>query len=344
MSPDAETLPAVAPRTSALDRVPLRLGVAPTSIEEGIRLSRYFAESELVPKNFRNKPADILVAIQMGIEIGFAPMQALQSIAVINGRPGVWGDGFLALLMASPLYQDHDEFYEVDGQRRDGLVAEDLKKDTTVAVCTFWRRGKPMPVTRRFTIAQAKKAGLLGKEGPWQTYPDRMLAMRARAFAGRDTFPDVLRGISTAEELRDVPAEDVIDHPRLQRISETPAARSAAAVPGTVTPAGSLAGDSGVADIGASKTAASSPAAVPPVTSSAPGVDADVTVTGKVNDVQQFLGGFTLVLTTGESIDVAGADDALELEKFKGRKDTLKLVCERTGPATLRLKSFAIAD
>ena len=68
------------------------------------------AKSELVPKAFRNKPEDVLVAIQLGTEIGFAPMQALQSIAVINGRPSVWGDGFLALIMASPLYRDHDEY------------------------------------------------------------------------------------------------------------------------------------------------------------------------------------------------------------------------------------------
>ncbi len=212
--------------TVPADRTPVRLGMAPTSIDEGWRLATMMAKSELVPKNFRNKPEDVLVAIQMGVEIGFAPMQALQSIAVINGRPGVWGDGFLALVMSSVLYRDHDEYYEVDGQRKDGLTADDLKKDTTAAVCTFVRKGKATPVTRRFTIAQAKKAGLFGKPGPWQEYPDRMLAMRARSFAGRDAFPDLLRGIRSAEELHDIPVEptpDTIDvAPRVvHRLSET---------------------------------------------------------------------------------------------------------------------------
>ncbi len=214
-TPSTELAPAPA-------RAPVRLGLAPTTIEEGWRLAQMMAKSDLVPKNFRGKPEDVIVAIQMGAEIGFAPMQALQSIAVINGRPGVWGDGFLALIMRSPLYADHEECFEVAGQKRDGLVVEDWKADTTAAVCTFVRKGKAMPVTRRFTVAQARKAQLLGKEGPWQTYPDRMLAMRARAFAGRDAFPDVLRGIGSAEELGDIVSD--VPPPRIvRRLSDPPA-------------------------------------------------------------------------------------------------------------------------
>lgn len=192
-------------------KVPLRMGIAPSTIEEAWRMAQYMSSSEMVPKQYRNKPADVLVAIQYGMELGFPPMQALQSIAVINGRPSVWGDGFLALIMASPLYRDHDEHYEVGGERRDTISLEDLKKDDTAALCTFWRQGKQLPVTRRFSVAQAKKASLLGKEGPWSTYPDRMMAMRARGFAGRDAFPDLLRGIRTAEEALDTPPSEDLD-------------------------------------------------------------------------------------------------------------------------------------
>lgn len=187
--------------------VPVQLGVAPHSLEEGWRLAQVMAKSSLVPKDFQNKPEDVLVAIQLGIEIGLAPMQSLQSIAVINGRPSVWGDGFLALIMSSAAYQDHDEYYEVDGKRVDGLTAADLTKETTAAVCTFQRKNKATATTQKFTIAMAKKAGLIGKTGPWGTYPDRMLKMRARSWAGRDAFPDVLRGITTAEEAMDIPPQ-----------------------------------------------------------------------------------------------------------------------------------------
>jgi hypothetical protein len=200
----------------------VRLGIAPTTLDEGWRLAQMFAKSELVPKNFRGRPEDIMVAIQYGLEIGLPPMAALSSIAVINGRASLWGDGFIAVLMSSPLYADHDEYYEVTVtkgtdpvtkapitavERRDRLSADDLKADTTLAVCTFWRHGKKTPVTRTFSIAQAKKASLWGKARPWQEYGDRMLSMRARGFAGRDAFPDLLRGIKTAEEVMDTPPD-----------------------------------------------------------------------------------------------------------------------------------------
>jgi hypothetical protein len=217
-TPDTTTALTPAPPS----KIPARIGAAPTTLDEAWRLAQHMANSDLVPKSFRGKPEDVLVAIQLGAEIGFAPMQSLQSIAVINGRPSVWGDGFLALIMASALYREHDEYYEVDGQRVEGLTAEALKKDTTAAVCTFWRRGKPEPITQRFTVAQARKAALLSKEGPWQSYPDRMLRMRARSWAGRDCFPDLLRGIRTAEEALDEGATSAPIVREVRRVSETP--------------------------------------------------------------------------------------------------------------------------
>jgi hypothetical protein len=225
----------VAPKTG----VPVRMGLAPSSLEEAWRMSQFMAGSELVPKQYRGKAADVLVAIQYGMELGFMPMQALQSIAVINGRPGIYGDGFLALILSSPLCLEHDEYFEVAGERRDGLTVEELKKDDSTAVCTFVRRGKPHPVTRRFSVGQAKKASLLGKEGPWTNYPDRMLMMRARGFAGRDGFADLLRGVKTAEELVDLPADDMIDAVATQPIQPRRAseARASSSAPAPSSPA-----------------------------------------------------------------------------------------------------------
>jgi hypothetical protein len=65
------------------------------------------------------------------------------------------------------------------------------------------RRAWPTPITRSFSISMAEAAGLTRKEGPWQTYPRRMLTMRARSWALRDGFADVLRGLSIREEVED---------------------------------------------------------------------------------------------------------------------------------------------
>jgi hypothetical protein len=72
-------------------------------------------------------------------------------------------------------------------------------------VCEAKRRGYPAPTVVRFSMADAKRAGLAGKAGPWTQYPGRMLTLRARGFALRNAFADALRGLITAEEAQDYP-------------------------------------------------------------------------------------------------------------------------------------------
>jgi hypothetical protein len=148
----------------------------------------------MVPKAYQGKPQDILVCVQWGYEMGLAPMQALQNIAVINGKPSVYGDAAMALVQASSVCEDVEEYFEGEGTTN------------PVAVCVAKRKGRK-PVTAKFSVEDAKRAGLWGKQGPWQAYPKRMMQMRARGFALRDAFPDVLKGLITAEEAQDYPDE-----------------------------------------------------------------------------------------------------------------------------------------
>jgi hypothetical protein len=172
-----------------------RQGFAPTTITEAIQFSEMLASSQMVPKQYQGKPQDIMVCVQWGMELGLAPLQALQNIAVINGKPSVYGDAAMALVQASPLCEGVEEFIEGEGTTN------------LIAVCVAHRKGRK-PVRSTFSVEDAKRAGLWGKQGPWQAYPKRMLAMRARGFALRDAFPDVLKGLITAEEAQDYPSED----------------------------------------------------------------------------------------------------------------------------------------
>ncbi len=170
----------------------LARGLALASMDDAYRFAKMVASSEFAPKDFRGKPESCLLAIQAGSEVGLSPMQSLQSIAVINGRPSIWGDAAMALVQASPVCEYVREYVEGDG-------------DNLVAVCEAKRRGYPAPTVVRFSVADAKKAALWGKSGPWQQYPTRMLALRARGFALRNAFADALRGLITAEEAQDYP-------------------------------------------------------------------------------------------------------------------------------------------
>jgi hypothetical protein len=163
---------------------------APTTLSEAISFSEMLASSSMIPKAFQGKPEDVLVCVQWGCEIGLAPLQALQNIAVINGKPSIYGDAAMALVQASSVCEDVEEYFEGEGT------------PNPVAVCIARRKGRK-PVTVRFGIDDAKRAGLWGKQGPWSMYPKRMMQMRARGFALRDAFPDVLRGLITSEEAQD---------------------------------------------------------------------------------------------------------------------------------------------
>lgn len=169
-------------------------GFAPTTLTEAMQFSQMMADSSMVPKQYQGKPEDILVAMQWGYEIGLAPLQALQNISVINGKPSVYGDAAMALVQASAVCDGVDEYIEGEGT------------PNPVAVCVAKRKGRN-PVIARFSVEDAKRAGLWNKQGPWQAYPKRMLQMRARGFALRDAFPDVLKGLITAEEAQDYPDE-----------------------------------------------------------------------------------------------------------------------------------------
>ncbi|MEO5329966.1 MAG: recombinase RecT [Magnetococcus sp. THC-1_WYH] len=147
----------------------------------------------MLPKDCQNIDKAFGV-IMHGLSIGMTPMQALKSIANINGRHSVWGDAVLGLVQASGLLEDIDEACEFD---RNG--------EPIAATCIVRRKGRKSPIKQIFTMAMAKKAGLAGKSGPWSQYPARMLQMRARSWALRDAFPDVLMGTHIAEEAQDYP-------------------------------------------------------------------------------------------------------------------------------------------
>ena len=163
--------------------------LVPDNIESAFRLASALAASgDMVPKAFQGNPNATMAAIVRGMEVGLAPMQALASIAVINGRATIWGDAIPALVQRAGHHVDVE--YEGSG-------------DNLTAVATLTRGDTGKQVVRRFGIADAKRAGLLGKQGPWQQYPQRMIAHRARSWAVRDGAADALMGLGVAEEVSD---------------------------------------------------------------------------------------------------------------------------------------------
>lgn len=164
-------------------------GLELRTLDDYYRWAQYVSKSGVVPKSLRT-PEQVMVALQTGAELGMKPMQSLGCIMVVNGRACLWGDGMLAVAQASGHLEDIRETVRGDG-------------DNMVAKCEVKRRGRPTPIVAEFSWADAKRAGLAGKD-TYRQYPARMLRARARAFALRDALPDVLTGIVSADEAEDL--------------------------------------------------------------------------------------------------------------------------------------------
>lgn len=157
--------------------------------ENAMNFLQMFCKSAFCPKAYIDRPADAFIACAVGRTLGMSAYSSLQHIAVINGRPCIWGDGLKALVM-----------------NRCTDFVETFDDETFTATCTIKRKGIETPITATFSYSDAERAGLT-KRQVWTQYPKRMIQMRARSFAIRDAFPDVLNGIITKEEAQDYPAD-----------------------------------------------------------------------------------------------------------------------------------------
>lgn len=198
-------------------------GIVPSTTEEVTRFASIVARSGLAPYGM-DTPEKVAVAIMIGLEMGVKPMQAINGIAVVNGRPMIWGDLANALIEASGLLEEMDETME--GEEPEDWVNPKGKERNYKAVCTVTRKGKKKPIRREFSISDAilgklwMKKSHQGKDTPWVTSPKRMLQMRARAFALRDAFADVLKGMVTREEM--IGSEDDIIDGEARAVANAP--------------------------------------------------------------------------------------------------------------------------
>jgi len=168
--------------------------------------------------SYRKKPEEAFVAAQLGMSVGMNYMQALQSVAVIKGKPSLYGDATTALCKASNQMEDHQEYWELDGDKlQDYEGPEDLKEwpDNLKAVCLMKRRGVTSPQIGKFSIMDAKRMQKWNKHtsdgnlSVWQKHPLDMLMWKARHRAQSTAFADVLKGFLPAAIAADYEATDI---------------------------------------------------------------------------------------------------------------------------------------
>lgn len=159
------------------------------------RKASAYAASDLVPKEYRENVPNVLIAMNLARRMEMDPLQVMQSLHVIHGKPG-WSAQFLiAAFNSCGRYTGiHYRFNE--------------DKTACRATTTEKATGEIIEGTT-ITIEMADKEGWLNKSGSkWKTMPEQMLQYRAAAFLVRAHAPEISLGLYTTEELRDIPAND----------------------------------------------------------------------------------------------------------------------------------------
>jgi hypothetical protein len=194
---------AIQPIKETKEKAPLNIDthglVKCSTMDEAHRFANAVIQSGLAPSSFKSATA-VLFAMQMGAELGLKPIQALQCIAVVNGRPTIYGKALPGIVLRHNIIEIFEEWTEGEGLA--------LK-----AFCKVKRKGIETIRTEVFTAQDAQLAGLWEKTTTWKGYPKDMLGYKARARAFNALFADVLCGLPVTEDYQDNPTPRVNEPP-----------------------------------------------------------------------------------------------------------------------------------
>lgn len=163
-----------------------------TDFDATYRLAGNLCMSNLLPQALQGKTADVLVIILYGQELGLAPMQAIQVIDVVKGRPSLRANLWVALA------------------RKAGHKVRVVENTATSCTITVIRNDDPDgPITATYTIDDAKTAGLTSNDN-YRKNPKAMLYARAASTAIRQACPEVAMGFSDEYEVAEPTARPTL--------------------------------------------------------------------------------------------------------------------------------------
>jgi hypothetical protein len=173
--------------------VPQSNQIMPATLHEKLEMANVFVKSNLMPRGL-DKPEKVVIALEMGHELGLPPLIAIMNIAVINNKPTLKADMMVALALRSGKIEDI----------RISFIGKEHENDADYGCrVTIKRKGIKTLFKATFTRRDAKVAGLDHKDN-WQKYERRMLKHRAMAFCIRDSLPEIFAGIYLPDELENI--------------------------------------------------------------------------------------------------------------------------------------------
>lgn len=174
------------------------------------RVAKLFSESKLVPDHFRGSSASVFVALHMAMRMNLDPMMVMQKTYIIQGKPGMEAQLMIALVNARGPFTGPIQ-WEFAGEGESRQCTAYATHKVTGERCEF-------PLTWKMVKAE----GWAGKSGSkWMTIPDLMFRYRSATYLARLYCPEVLMGLATVDELKDMDAE-VINVTPVPPVAQTP--------------------------------------------------------------------------------------------------------------------------
>ena len=165
------------------------------SFEDGQRIAKGLCSSDLVPQAYKGNIPNTMIALEMATRIGVSPFMVMQNLDIIQGKPS-WRSSFIIAALNScgrfkPLkfeFVGTDTNADSYGCR---AYTDDFDGNRITGPMVTW--------------LMVKSEGWLSKSGSkWKTMPELMFQYRAASFFGRLYAPDILNGMQSVEEVKDV--------------------------------------------------------------------------------------------------------------------------------------------
>lgn len=163
------------------------------------KIGNVLSKTQLVPDNYRNKPEDCTIAIDIANRSGMSPLSVMQNLYVVKGKPQWSGQACIAMIRASK------EFEHV----KPVMVGERGTDDWGCYFKAVDKSDGEVVTGTLVTIKMAKDDGWYDKPGSkWKSMPEQMLQYRAAAFFARVHMPNTLMGFQVEGEVEDISAPD----------------------------------------------------------------------------------------------------------------------------------------
>lgn len=163
-----------------------------TALDAAMAIAVELSKSDIIPKEFQNKPANCLIAVELANRLKASPFMVMQNVDIIYSRPALRSAFIISCINNSGKYVGSLKF-QIDD------------KETKCRAYAIERETGEKIIGPVITMDMASKEGWLTKNGSkWKTLPGLMLRYRAAAFFGRLYCPEILNGMYSVEEVQDM--------------------------------------------------------------------------------------------------------------------------------------------